>query len=755
MTRPDPTATHHHSSPACFRLSGLALAVMAALPAPAHAVEKDAGETRISAGRIEGQDEVELRAIEGVKVERSGAVLTSEQIKMDLGTNNVDADGDVLLVRDQDRIKGPHARVNVDTWFGVVESPEYALRRTARARSAKMFANSLQRGVAGSGTADKIYLEGENQYRLTNATFSSCKAPNPAWYLKLGELRLDYDREKGQGNNAVVVFKGVPIVYTPWLEFPLNGGRQSGVLPPTFGSSSNTGIDLTLPYYFNLAPNYDFTLAPRYMSRRGLQVASEARYLTATSGGTIRNEFLADDLVTKTSRSLFMFTHNQSFGSGLTGAIDFNAVSDKTYFTDLSSRITSTSLTNLNRQATLNYNNGSWLSGTMLVQSFQTLSGDTPYERSPQISFLPQVADFHGFALQMPVQYTNFTHPSADTGQRTIMYPQISLPMRSAAYYLTPKIGLHLTNYDIDRRTTTGDSHLQRAVPIATLDTGVKFEREFQIGDATHIQTLEPRLYYVRAAYRDQSNYPVFDTAAADFNFAQIFSENIYSGQDRIVNANQITAGVQSRLIKADTGEQWLGMALAQRYYMADQRVTLPNETARTGRVADILAAVSGKAYRNVLLDAAVQYDPRAGLFEQTSFGVRYQPGYGKTVSFAYRFKRNDTLNGYRDIDITFQWPLWGSWYGVGRYNPNLQDHKLTEALAGVEYKADCWVFRGVWQTLLNTTGLRNNSYFFQIELNDFAGIGTNPVGLLRRNVSGYGKINEAPIGSEVFSDEQ
>ncbi len=732
-----------------FRSRNLALAVFAALPALVCAAEFDQAETRVRASTIEGQEEVDIRASGNVRIDRQESVLTSDAARMDLVSKDVTAEGNVLLLRNQDSIRGPRARVNVDTWFGEVETPQYSLRRLAATRNNRLPSDAMRRSVSGSGAADQIMLEGENKYRLINASYSSCPAPNPDWYLKVSELKLDYDREKGEAQNGVVVFKGVPILYAPWMEFPLNGSSQSGFLPPTLGNTSNTGADVTLPYYLSLAPNYDVTLAPRLMSRRGLQLGTEGRYLTPYARGTLRTEYLPKDLVTNASRGLLTFNHQHSFGAGLSGFIDFNAVSHKAYFADLSSKITSTSQANLNRQIVLNYGNGTWLSSTLQMQRYQNLTGDTLYSRLPQLSMQLRQPDLNGFSLQVPTELTSFTHPTIDKGRRFVAYPQIAYPLQNAAFYLTPKFGLHVSRYALDRRTTSGDESLSRVVPSLSLDGGVSFEREFKWAGRDQVQTLEPRMYYVRTPYRDQSAFPVFDSARADFNFAQIFSENVYTGQDRIADANQLTAGVQSRLIAADTGEQWLGMALAQRYYMRDQRVTLPKETPRTGRVADILAAISGKAYRHILLDAALQYDPRDDRVQKTSLGIRYQPDFAKVISVSYRFRKKDS----RDLDITSQWPLWGQWYGVGRYNRNLRDRTTSEALAGLEYKAGCWVFRGVWQTLLNTQG-RNNAYFFQLELNDFAAIGNNPVSLLRRNVGGYGKINEPPANGQMFSNE-
>lgn len=735
-----------------YRCRTLALAVLAALPCLAHADEQAPDSIHVYANIIDGQENTRLSAKDQVRVERGTATLISDQAYMDLVTNDVFAEGNVLLVRNQNTIRGPRARVNIDTWFGEFETPAYTLSTLSRRTSAKskrLFIENQRRTVIGSGHADVLKLEGENQYRLHNATYSSCEGPDPDWYLRVSDLKLDTDRMNGEGHGTVIVFKDIPILYSPWLQFPLDGRRQSGLLPPSLGSTSNTGADMMVPYYLNLAPNYDLTLAPRLMSRRGMQLGGEARYLSRMSYSTLRGEYIQNDQVTKTTRSLVAFKHNQNFGYGLTGAIDYNSVSDKTYFADMSSKIASTSTANLNRQLTLNYGNGSWLTSTLQVQKFQNIKDDQPYERLPQLTVLARQPDLAGFSLLLPAEFASFSHPVLDKGQRSVLYPQISYPIQGAEFYLTPKLGMHISSYQLERRTTVGQEHLTRAVPTFSLDAGLNFERDFSLGNKDYIQTLEPRLYYVKTTYRDQSLFPVFDTARADFNFAQIFSENAYVGQDRIADASQVTAGVQSRLIRAETGEQWLSMALAQRYYFSDQRVTLPGETVRTGRVADILAAVSGKAFRDLTIDAALQYDPREDMIQRTSLGLRYQPDFAKVASLTYRYKKNEI----RDINVTGQWPLWGNWYGVARYNRNLRDHTISAALGGLEYKAGCWVFRSVWQTLLNTSQRRNNSYFFQIEFNDFAAFGNNPINLLSTTVDGYGKINEAPIGSQIFSN--
>lgn len=708
--------------------------------------------TTVDAERIDGHDQVDMTAMGAVKLVRGNTVLTSDQLYYDQQANDATAEGNVQLEHGDDGLAGPKARVNLDTWYGEFYSPTYRLKRERKLTLDSWPTPGTPLGpstmlVTVTGKADLLTLIGENQYRLTNSTYTTCKAPNPTWYLRMHDLKLDFDRDKGEARNSVMVFKDVPVFYMPWAEFPLSGGRQSGVLAPTIGAGNLTGIDTLVPYYLNLAPNYDATLYPRYMSTRGMQMGGEFRYLTSQSSGVMRGEYLDEDLVTHTSRSLTYWKDQTNFGSGWSGSVDAEHVSDKTYFADLSSKIASTSQSTLNQQASLAYSSGTWLSGTLTVQRYQTLSGSTPYSRLPQLGVTAQKNDFHGLDFSLPVEYTDFSSSTQDAGRRLWANPQVSLPMQSSAFFLTPKAQFHVMQYDLTRRTTTGDSNITKVIPTVSVDSGVVFERDTTVGGKDQINTLEPRVYYVRTPYRDQSQIPIFDTSVADFNFGQIFSENRYVGKDRVVDANQLTAGVQSRMIEASTGEEWLRGALAQRYYFENQQTVIPGETPRTGRVADVLASLSGRVTKKIWVDNSLEYEPTNGRWQRAATDLRYQAERSKVVSVGYRYY----AGSYRDIDLSAQWPLWGGFYGVGRYELNLRDHRLSEGIAGVEYKGDCWVLRTVWQTLVTSSTTRSNSFYVQMEFSGLASAGSSPVNLLKRSVSGYGKISSLSGDDSMF----
>lgn len=702
-----------------------------------------AGATVIVADRVEGQQDVEMTASGNAQLVRDQTRLVADRIVYREVLDEVEAQGNVHLTRGSDQITAPRVRVRLDEQTGEVDTPSYAFTR-------EVPQGGMSRVVTGSGGADVLQLNGENQYALTNATWSTCKAPDPDWYLKAGELELDYDRQIGTARDSTVVFKDVPIFYMPWVEFPLVSQRKSGFLTPTFGTSNKTGVDLTVPYYWNIAPNYDATLVPRYMSRRGLQLAGEYRYLTEASQGAIRAEWLPNDSVTgQSNRAAGSIRHSQGFGGGWSSYLNLNGVSDRKYLEDLNSTLAIASQTNLVREGAISYASGDWWSASLRAQSYQTLTGSKPYRRLPQLTVGGRRALFDDQAdFNLKTEVVRFAHPDENKpeGTRFTVYPSLEVPLGGTAFSFTPKIGVHYTQYSLSRPLVADEENITRSLPIFSVDSGVVLERDTEWAGRDTIQTLEPRIYYVNIPYRDQDAIPNFDSGLYDFNFAQIFSENIFSGGDRISNANQVTAAVTSRLIDSDTGVERLRVALGQRYYFADQRVTLPGVPARTGRRADVLASLEGKISEDFSLNTGWQYNPRDKITERFNYDLRYQPGFAQVVNLGFRYTR-DVL---RDLDLSAQWPLGGGWYGVARYNRSLRDHRVTEALAGLEYAGDCWVFRTAFHRFATNEEDVTQAIFLQLELTDLASVGSSPLDLLRRTVGGYGTINQ-PVADPIF----
>lgn len=700
--------------------------------------------TFIFADRIEGTPGKEASAEGNAELRKANTSVAADSMKYFEEREEVEAVGNVRIERAGDVIRGPSLKYRMNDSTGTFERPEFTLAPRSRTGGSP---------VEARGRASEIDFLGEDRFKVRDAFFTTCKPDNADWYVQARELEIDYTRQVGTARGAKVVFKGVPIIPTPFLDFSLNNERKSGFLPPHMGTTGKSGPEISTPYYLNLAPNYDATLTPRYMTKRGLQIGSELRYLQPHYTGSYRGEVLTNDHIRNTNRSAQTFVH--TYGDGpITAGLNLNKVSDDFYFVDLASRINITSQVNLVRDGFVTYSGG-WAGNgsyavTGRVQSYQTLQTDPenpvpiPYARRPQVSLGATRQDLPGgFDFGMSGEYVDFTHPTNVTGTRAILYPSFALPVVRPASYFTPKFGVHATQYQLDRQDPSTPASLNRTVPIASLDSGLIFERDTQWRGRSFVQTLEPRAYYLYVPFRDQSRIPIFDTAVADFNYAQIFSENAFAGGDRINDANQITLGLTSRMLVAGTGQETVRGTIAQRYYFEDQRVTLnPTDTPRTYRTSDYLAAVSGRASANWTLEAAEQYNPRDSRTERVTVAARYQPGPLQTLNLSYRYLRDQIAQ----VDISSQWPLGGGWYGVGRFNYSTRDKRIVEALAGIEYNAGCWISRVVVQHFALTAGTSTSTLFLQLELNGFSRIGSNPLEALKRNVPGYQRLGaQAP----------
>ncbi|MBI4755926.1 MAG: LPS-assembly protein LptD [Betaproteobacteria bacterium] len=699
----------------------------------------------ISADSIAGRTEDEVTAEGNVVLRRLGNTLKADRLTYRQSIDEVDAQGNVRLTSETDAIAGPHLRLQLEKSLGFFERPVYSISRPPRS-------GQKLEAVKGGGEAERLDFEGEDLFRLRNATFSSCGPDDPDWYLKGRDVLLDYRIDEGVGRDVRLVFMGVPLFYTPYVDFPLNNRRKTGLLPPTIGSSSKTGLDLTLPWYWNIAPNQDVTFAPRFLSRRGLQLNTEYRYLQPEYTGSLRVEWLPKDTVTNTARHAYALQHTHVFRSNVVGQLNLNGVSDDTYLTDLGTRVATSAQSQLLRQGVLAYGCG-WWTATALMQRYQTLQDPAlppvvaPYDRLPQLTLLASRPEFYGdSAFAFSGEFVSFHHPTMVLGRRLTAYPQISLPLQTSAFYVTPKFGYHLTRYGLSRQAADVPDTLTRSVPIFSVDGGVTFERDARWLGRDMVQTLEPRLYYLRVPHRDQGRIPVFDTGIADFNFTQIFAENSYVGGDRISDANQLTTALVSRIINPATGAELMRGAVGSRYYFRDQTVDFPGLAPRTGRRADLLAALSGEVLRDIWFDSGVQYNPRSRHTERLTVGARYQPAPGRVFNTGYRYTR-DVL---REVDVSAQWPLWRNWYGVARYNYSLKENRLIEAIGGLEYDGGCWVGRVVVHRYAAAAQVATSALFVQLEFNGFSRIGSNPLELLRRSVSGYGLINRS-VSDPVF----
>ncbi|MDX8385652.1 MAG: LPS-assembly protein LptD [Gallionella sp.] len=704
------------------------------LPAtPVETVESEGAEaivegaTIIEADTLVGQKGERIEASGDATLSQGGKSIQADRLQYQQDTHELTAEGKVKLQQDGNVMSGPRLQFNLDSNAGMMTQPEYYL-----------FENDAR------GSASEIRIQDRQHYSLDGATYTTCPAGNTDWLMRMGGLELDRKRQIGVAKHARVEFMSVPILYSPWMDFPLAGQRKSGFLAPIFGSTSKGGSELTLPFYWNLAPNYDATISPRSIAKRGLMLNNEFRYLSRSYDGVMHFDILPDDSLAKRNRARFSIEHDHTLTSRLRSHIDYTRVADNDHFRDLADAVNTTSRVNLLQEGVLNYY-GDWWAAGLRVQQYQTLQDvaapiAVPYARLPQFT-LSANKNIAGATLSYDGEYVAFTHPDDVNARRTVLSPGVSYPLVSTpSFYVTPKLKLHSTFYTIGGNNTKGFENTVRTLPIYSLDSGFALERDSNMFGGDYLQTLEPRAFYVYVPYRDQSMLPNFDTALADFSFTQMFSENRFLGSDRIGDANQVTLAITSRLLDKKTGAEKLKVTVGERFSVLTPRVNLGTAATSTGK-SDILVGAAGQVTRNFLLDSELEYDPNQSFTQRFNIAARYHPEPGKAFNIGYRYQR-DTL---RQVDLSSQWPIFQRWHGVGRMNYSFPDSRILDSSAGLEYNQDCWTLRLVVQHFATATKETNTSFFVQLELNDFVKVGSDPLGLLKESVPGYTKLNEKP----------
>ncbi|HEY2628048.1 MAG TPA: LPS-assembly protein LptD [Usitatibacter sp.] len=705
--------------------------------------ERD-GAKFLEADQVEGDQNKKLTATGNVVLRQRGAIVRADRLDYFSDDQKAIATGNVRIDRGGDVATGPRLEYHMDTDTGTMDQPILNLAKTP------------ERRTSSRGQSERAILEPERKTRLMKAEYTSCPVPRDDWFMRVNELLLDSEKNIGQATHGTVYFLGAPILYAPFMTFALDNKRKSGFLAPTFGTSGQSGFEVALPYYWNIAPNMDATITPKLLTKRGMQIGAEFRYLEPKFSGQIDAEFLPNDRIAEQDRYFLGIHHAQQLWGGWTANLNAQRVSDDAYFRDLTTKIALTSQTNLPRDLVFSYASDIWsLSARVLgYQTLQDITNDVPipYNILPQLTALGSGQNFHGIDWQIYSELSNFRHPVLTNGQRFIVNPSVSYPMTAGYGYITPKIGYSFTRYNVDPNNSQGLLDASRSLPIASLDAGLFFDRLTTIGGTGYLQTLEPRLFYLYVPFRDQTQLPNFTTAEADFNFQRIFSENRFVGGDRIGDANQLTIALTSRLVDSATGLERLKMGIGQAIYFEPPRVTLSSELPPPSKSSDLLGFVSGEVAKFTTVDAGLQYTPSNGQSEKIYVGAHYAPEPGSIFNAAYRYTRGSTdpndpagPTGIQQVDFSTQWPIFRNVQALARWNYSLVDHKLIEGLAGFEYNAGCWQLRAVAHRFITATQTYSTSFQIQLELTGLSRIGINPLETLRQNISGYRRSAEIP----------
>ena len=630
------------------------------------------------------------------------------------------------------------------------------------------------------GHASAVIRDSKTVSRYQDVAYTSCPTGSQDWVIHASELKIDKEEGEGIAKNAWLEFKGAPVFYSPYMSFPTDSNRKSGFLAPSFGSTQRSGINFGMPYYWNIAPNYDATFKPRYLTKRGILLAGDFRYLTESSLGQTNLELLPNDYLKQNQPRYFASVKNTTrFTDKVHANVDLNYVSDKNYFAELGSALSLPNFSYLKSQADVGYY-GDMMNAVARIENYQSidkyLTGNKlPYRKLPEID----IHFKHEFnQLPVPVnvalnnEFVYFQHSSLLNGQRSNVKPSVSMPLQSESAYITPKASLQYTNYFLSDPLISGySSQISRTLPIFSTDSGMTFERNLNLGGKGFLNTIEPRLFYLYIPRKDQKDIPIFDTSAYDIWFNTLFRENRFSGLDRIQDANQVTMAVSSRLIDEHTGKERAKFSLGNILYFQDREVQAPfyiqkidangkptletfTPPTETGSFSNVIGELSAKINDHVAIDSGIQFDPYQNEISRGKAILHLTNQPNEIINVGYRYRKiAPTIipNRENDIiqsDMSFHYPVYDNWSAVGRWQYSLLYNSTQESFLGIEKENCCWRFRVIGRRYVNNLnvfsngadvqGVSQTGIFFQVELKGLTGVGEKIDTFLEQNIYGY-----------------
>ena len=717
----------------------------------------------LRAREVRGRPDVDASAEGDVEFRRGNTVLRADKLTYEEAEDLARATGHVVIARDGNVFSGPELQLKIERFEGFFRMPTYRFARTGAGGSAKL-----------------IEFIDEQRAVATDANYSSCSvyddSGEPVWILKARELRIDHETNEGIAKDAVLRFYGVPILASPTLSFPLSEERKSGFLPPSFSIDSSSGFQAAIPYYWNIAPNRDATFTVQESLRRGPSLDTEFRYLEPSYFGAVDYKILPYDKVAERTRYSLRADHEGALPLNAYAQLRVMRVSDDDYWKDFAGEIKSLTPRLLQTDLLVTRPFGDWsayaraLRWQVLQTDDPTTRIDSPYERVPQVGARYAAPWRGGFDVALETEINRFANPDdrfvgdRQTGVRTHAVGSIARPFGSPGWSLTPKVSFNAATYSLDLPLADGSRSATRVIPTLSLDSAWTLERDAQFFDRAVRQTLEPRLFYVNTPFHRQDDLPNFDSSPKDFNFDSIFTENDFSGIDRVSDSNQLTAGVVSRVLDPDTGVEALRVGMAQRYRFRDQQLT-PEGVPQTKHFSDFLVFGSTSLVPRWVFDAAAQYNPDTSRIERSLLGARYSPGPFRTVGATYRLTRGLT----EQLALGWQWPVYGpargdagagasrsgcggTLYSVGHLNYSMHDSRLTDGIIGFEYDAGCWIGRIVVERLSTGRSEQTTRLLVQLELVGLSRIGTSPLRVLKDNVPGYQLLREERTAAPPYT---
>jgi len=664
-------------------------------PVIVYARELDAAKTRV--GEARG----------AVELFRADQHIRTERVLYDPVSEIVTVPGDLEYEDQQLWFRGRDARYSLAEESGRFTWIDYGLT-----------------GSSANGSAELAELIGGHTSILHRVDYTTCPGEAPDWQLQARELELQHDAGVGYARGALLRFKDVPILYAPWFTFPLDDRRKSGFLYPSLGHNSDTGLEIGIPWYWNIAPNQDATIAPRWFSERGFMLSGEYRFLTPRTRGSFEMDYLPNDSETDQERYRYLFQHHASPRPRWRTNVVVDRVSDDNYYQDYGTSLGQTSRQFLRSSAELT-GVGRYWDFQLMADDFQVIDDSVapdnePYRRVPRILYgSDRPLTDSGLSVAVDSELVYFTRDVGVTGARLDLFPRLYWDLQRSWGFLRPSAGFRYMAYGLEFDAGEGDDSPGTGVPVFSLDSGLVFDRHSANGD---LQTLEPQLFYLYVPYEDQDDQPLFDTGEFTFGYSQLFNTNRFAGGDRQGDANQLSLGVSTRRFEGASGNVLWSLSLGQIVYFEPQRVQLDDEPSMNEDFSPFLAEFRWRPFSRLSGVAGLQWDWETNTLDLGMVGVEFRGSQGRRAAFEYRYRR-DRVDQF---DFRIDWPINERWRMLSRVNYSFDDSDLLEFQGGLEYESCCWALRTVVRRYLrNRDGDYRNAIYVELNLKGLASIGT------------------------------
>ncbi|WP_426690096.1 LPS-assembly protein LptD [Rhodanobacter ginsengiterrae] len=722
---------------------------------------RDTSPTQVQAQHVDSSNQSVYHLSGDVRLERADQLLRADRIDYNNGSTDYDARGNVRYQDAGQLLAASHMRGNTDASQGVANDVRYQML-----------------DARGNGTASQGQMLDAQHTRYSQATYSTCDVGHHIWEFRAKSITIDKTAGVGVARDATMRIGKVPFLYLPYFSFPIDDRRKSGFLYPTIGHSGRSGYEVSTPYYLNLAPNYDATLDPRYYSARGAMLGGEFRYLVPGSVGQLNLQYLPKDHgqsdgladTRGDSRYLVQFSDSTQLWQGWQFVGSYNHASDSSYLYDFGDSLSHSAIYTLTSNAAI-VGGGKWwnasVGGTIYqnVNPFVTDAG-LPYKQLPYARFSMDVPVSNWLEFGLDSEAVAFRKNGYVEGQREDLYPYLAADFGTSAWFVRPKVAYRYTAYQLDggyqnygyfgllgsgESTPFGEKSPSRSLPVVSLDTGLVFDRNASLFGSSYTQTLEPRLYYLYVPYRNQNDLPLFNTNAMTFDYWQLFSPNRFSGADRQMDANNLTAALTTRLLD-EGGVERLSASIGQIHYFSPQRVQLPN--GQTSVVpgtdwthSDYVAQFDLRLNDRWRLASSYQWSPNSRLTDMGVLELQRRIATDGIFNFSYRYRRG-LLEQY---SASVVYPVSERWRLVGSWTYSVKDRQSIDALAGVEYDSCCVALRLVGRSYVNQAyygygpvtaagklDRRDNAVMFEVVFKGLGSTGGQIDPLLRRDILGY-----------------